>query len=173
MIDHNGTVKLLDFGSAKVAGIAEISREHPAQHILGSTQYTAPEYFLGEPGDRRSDLFSLGVITYQMLCGRQPYGTDVAKATTRAAQRQLRYRPVHRDQQPIPAWIDGTLRKALHPNPEKRYDTLSEFIYDLRHTNPAFENRQAAPLLERNPLLFWKGLSLLLFLIILFLISTR
>lgn len=173
MIDRNGTVILIDFGSVKVAGIAEISREYPAQHILGSTQYSAPEYFLGEPGDRRSDLFSLGVITYQMLCGRLPYGPDVAKATTRAAQRKLRYRPARRDQQPIPVWIDGALRKALHPNPEKRYDALSEFIYDLRHPNPALENRQAAPLSERDPLLFWKGLSLLLFLIILFLISTR
>lgn len=173
MIDRNGTVILIDFGSVKVAGIAEISRGYPSQHILGSTQYSAPEYFLGEPGDRRSDLFSLGVITYQMLCGRLPYGLDVAKATTRAAQRKLRYRPARRDQQPIPVWIDGALRKALHPNPEKRYDALSEFIYDLRHPNPALENRQAAPLLERDPLLFWKGLSLLLLLIILFLISTR
>jgi len=171
MIDHNGTVKLLDLGSTKVAGITEISRALPSQHILGTAQYTAPEYFLGEAGDKRSDLFSLGVIAYQMLCGQLPYGVDVAKATSRAAQRQLRYRPAQRKQQPIPPWIDGALHKALHLHPDKRYDTLSEFIYDLRHPNPAFENRQAAPLLERNPLLFWKGLSLLLFLIILFMIA--
>lgn len=172
MIDHDGTVKLIDFGSTKVAGIAEIGRERPSQRILGTAQYTAPEYFLGEPGDKRSDLFSLGIITYQMLCGRLPYGTDVSRTTTRAARRQLRYRVARRDREPIPAWIDGALCKAVHPLAEKRYDTLSEFIYDLRHPNPTFENKQAGPLLERNPLLFWKGLSLLLSLIILFLIFT-
>ena len=50
-------------------------------------QYTAPEYFLGESGTPRSDLFSLGVIAYQMLSGRLPYDAEVPKARTRAAQR--------------------------------------------------------------------------------------
>ena len=50
--------------------------------ILGTVQYTAPEYFLGERGSPRSDLFSLGVITYQMLTGKLPYGAGVARART-------------------------------------------------------------------------------------------
>lgn len=163
MIDRQGTVKLIDFGSVKVAGITEIAHDNPGQHILGTAQYTAPEYFLGEPGTPRSDLFSLGVIAYQMLSGRLPYGADVAKADNRAAQRKLNYRSVLDDGRAIPAWIDGCLRKAVHPNPAKRHDALSEFLYDLRHPNPAFTNTTRAPLLERNPLLFWKGLSLVLF----------
>ena len=80
-------------------------------------QYTAPEYFLGESGTPRSDLFSLGVIAYQMLSGRLPYGADVPKARTRAAQRQLKYRSVLDDEREIPAWIDEVLRKATHPDP--------------------------------------------------------
>ena len=116
-------------------------------------------------------MFSLGVITYQMLSGRTPYGTQVAKATSRAAQRKLVYKSVLDGKRTIPAWVDGAICKAVHPNPYKRYDAISEFVYDLRHPNRTFLHKDRAPLLERNPLLFWKGLSLLLFLIIAYLLS--
>jgi len=113
------------------------------------------------------------VITYQMLSGRLPYGTQVAKATSRAAQRRLVYRPVLDDERTIPAWIDDAICKAVHPNPYKRYDEISEFVHDLRQPNPSFINKHRLPLLERNPILFWKGLALILFLIIVSLLSTH
>jgi len=173
MIDKAGTVKLIDFGSVKVAGIAEISGVADRERILGTAQYTAPEYFLGESGTTRSDLFSLGVIAYQMLSGRLPYGTEVAKATSRAAQRRLVYRSVLDDKRTIPVWIDAAIRKAVHPNPSKRYDLISEFLYDLRHPNPELASQKHAPLLERNPLLFWKGLSLVLLAVVVALLITH
>jgi serine/threonine protein kinase len=173
MIDRSGTVKLIDFGSIRVAGVAEIAGATNQQHILGTAQYTAPEYFLGEAGTTRSDLFSLGVITYQMLSGRLPYGTQVAKATSRAAQRRLVYGSVLDDERTIPAWVDEAIRKAVHPNPYKRYSEISEFVHDLRQPNCAFVKRSRPPLLERNPIMFWKGLSSILFLIIVFLLSTH
>ena len=172
MIDKSGTVKIIDFGSVRVAGVAEIATEKEQQHILGTAQYTAPEYFLGEPGTSRSDLFSLGVIAYQMLSGRQPYGAAVARATTRAAQRKLVYRSVLDDKRTIPAWIDGAIRKAVNPDPLKRYDEISEFIYDLRHPNQTFVRQERPPLLERNPVMFWQGVSLGLAVIIAYLLST-
>ncbi|MCG6969566.1 MAG: bifunctional protein-serine/threonine kinase/phosphatase [Gammaproteobacteria bacterium] len=173
MIDKTGTVKLIDFGSVRVAGVAEIAGAAAQQQILGTAQYTAPEYFLGEAGTTRSDLFSLGIITYQMLSGRLPYGTQVAKATSRAAQRKLVYQSVLDDQRTIPAWVDEAIRKAVHPNPYKRYDEISEFVQDLRQPNRIFLNRSRPPLLERNPIMFWKGLSLTLFLFIVLLLSTH
>jgi serine/threonine protein phosphatase PrpC len=173
MIDTNGTLKIIDFGSVRVAGIAEIVSPQAQQQILGTAQYTAPEYFLGEAGTSHSDMFSLGVIACQMLSGRLPYGTNVAKAGSRAAQRKLVYQSVLDDECTIPAWVDGALRKAVHPNPVKRYSTLSEFVYDLRHPNQTFLRKHRAPLLERNPNLFWKGLSLILLMIIVFLLSTQ
>jgi serine/threonine protein phosphatase PrpC/predicted Ser/Thr protein kinase len=172
MIDTSGTVKIIDFGAVRVAGVAEIGSAITQEHILGTAQYTAPEYFLGEPGTTRSDLFSLGVIAYQMLSGRLPYGTNVAKTTTRAAQRKLVYRSVQDDKRTIPTWIDGAIRKAVNPDPFKRYDELSEFIFDLRHPNQTFLRKELAPLLERNPLMFWKGISLGLALIVAYLLST-
>lgn len=166
LIDSTGTVKIIDFGSTRVAGLVEIASPIERSHLLGTAQYTAPEYFIGESGTASSDLFSLGVITYQMLTGRLPYGTQVAKARTRAAQSRLNYRSVLDDERETPAWIDDVLRKALHPNPYQRYQELSEFIHDLRHPNPAFLNKTRPPLMARNPVVFWKGVSLSLALII-------
>lgn len=166
LLDSTGTVKIIDFGSTRVAGLAEIDSPWPQAHLAGTALYSAPEYFLGEPGLPQSDLYSLAAITYQLLSGRTPYGTQVAKAKTRAAQNKLVYHSVLDDEREIPAWIDHVLRKALHPNPYKRYQELSEFVFDLRQPNQSFLNKDRPPLLERNPLAFWKGLSLLLALII-------
>jgi serine/threonine protein kinase len=87
MIDRTGTAKIIDFGSTRVAGISENASPLSQGELLGTVQYMAPEYLLGEGGDERSDLYSLGVICYQMLSGRLPYGADVARARTRAAPR--------------------------------------------------------------------------------------
>jgi serine/threonine protein phosphatase PrpC/ribosomal protein L39E len=162
MIDKSGTVKIIDFGSTKVPGVIEASPSTDRNDILGTVQYTAPEYFLGEGGTMRSDIFSLGVITYQMMTGRLPYGAEMAKARTRSQQRKLGYSSALDSNREIPAWIDGALEKAVHPDPAKRHEELSEYMFDLRHPNDAFFKSPHRPLIERNPLLFWKGLSLIL-----------
>jgi serine/threonine protein kinase len=156
-----------------VAGLSEITSPLSQQNNLGTAQYTAPEYFLGETGTPRSDIFSLGVITYQMLSGRLPYGAQVARAQTKSAQRKLNYISVLDDDRKIPAWIDEAIKKAVNPDPYKRYDELSEFIFDLRHPNKAFINKTRPPLIERSPVLFWKGLSFILLVIVIILLSTH
>ena len=162
LIDGTGTARIIDFGSANVAGVAESAPAAERGAILGTVQYTAPEYFLGEGGSPRSDLFSLGVITYQMLTGGLPYGARMARTRTKAEQRKLAYASALGNDRAIPAWIDGALRRAVHPDPRKRYGELSEYLHDLRHPNPEFLNRGSPPLIERDPLLFWKTLSFLL-----------
>lgn len=166
MIDATGTVKIIDFGSTRVAGISEITTPIEQHALQGTAQYSAPEYFLGESGTPRSDMFALGVITYQMLSGKLPYGAEVAKAKTRAGQNKLTYKTVLSDDREIPAWIDDVLKKTVQPNPLKRYEDLSEFTYDLRHPNKEFLNKTRAPLLERDPAFFWKGVSLALSVVI-------
>ncbi len=162
MIDAAGTVKIIDFGAVHVAGLAETAPPGAAADILGTVQYTAPEYFLGEAGTPRSDLFSLGVITYQMLTGRLPYGTQVASLRTRAALVRLRYASALDERRPIPAWIDAVLERAVHPDPQRRQEALSEFVHDLRQPGAAYLARHRTPLAGRNPLMFWRGLSLVL-----------
>lgn len=162
MIDATCTVKIIDFGSTRVAGLMEMASPIERSELLGTAQYTAPEYFLGESGSTRSDQFSLAVITYQMLSGKLPYGAGVARCRTRAAQNKLSYQPIREHERGMPAWIDDVLRKALHPDPYKRYEDLSELVFELRQPNQAFLNKARPPLMERNPVLFWKGTSLLL-----------
>ncbi|MFV9615537.1 MAG: protein kinase domain-containing protein [Gammaproteobacteria bacterium] len=171
MIDTMGTVKIIDFGSVRVAGVIETLPPTQQNDLLGTAQYSAPEYFLGEAGTTRSDLFSLAVITYQMLSGKLPYGTQVAKCRTKATQNKLRYESVLDDQREIPAWVDDVLKKALHPNPYKRYEELTEFVYDLHQPNKEFLNKTRPPLMERNPVVFWKSVSFILTVIVLILLS--
>jgi len=166
MIDTTGTVKIIDFGSTQVAGIEEISSPIERANLLGTVQYTAPEYLLGENGTPRSDLFSLGIMTYQMLTGKLPYGTQAAKSITTTAQKKLKYTPLPDDERKVPLWIDETLRKAVQPSPYSRYGEISEFIFDLRHPNKAFLNKTRPPLIERNPVIFWKSVSFALLVII-------
>jgi len=161
MIDSTGTVKIIDFGSTKVAGVIEVL---PVEDdaLLGTVQYAAPEYRIGEAGTDRSDQFSLGVIAYQMLTGRLPYGAQAAMIGSRADLARLHYQPAATPQSDIPEWVDRALEKAVHPDPAQRYEALSEFVYDLRHPNPAFAALPPRPLLVRNPVLFWQLLSLTL-----------
>lgn len=166
MIDADGTVKIIDLGSVRVAGVLEALPDLDPAEMLGTVQYSAPEYFLGHGGSERSDLFSLGVIAYEMLTGRLPYGAEMARARTARAQSKLAYVPAASLDPRIPAWIDGALRKAVHPSPMRRHEALSEFLTDLRTPNPAFRTR-SVPLAERDPVAFWKGVSALLALVIL------
>jgi serine/threonine protein phosphatase PrpC len=173
MIDTTGTVKIIDFGSTRITGVVEAEPSGMHNDILGTQQYTAPEYFLGEPTTPRSDLFSLGIITYQMLTGRLPYGTQIANARTRSQFDKLVYRPAAHSEREVPQWVDGTLEKAVHPNPTKRYDSLSEFLFDLRHPNANYLSTSSTPLIERNPLLFWKSTTIVLALAVIVLLAMQ
>lgn len=166
MIDQSGTVKIIDFGSTRVAGVAELGAE--TELILGTAQFTAPEYFLGQAGTTQSDIFSLGVLTYHLLSDSLPYGAAIAKTYSIAAQRKLNYQSLIREDRKIPFWVDDTIKKAVNIQAHKRYQEVAEFVYDLKHPNKAFVNKAKPPLMERDPVLFWKSVSVSLLLILLY-----
>ncbi len=155
MIDAHGIVKLIDFGSTKIAGIQEIVSPLDRDNILGTRNYTAPEYLKSYSGTNRSDIFSLGVIAYEMLCGKLPY----KKEMTARNLGKLRYQSVINAGAPVPDWVDATLRKAVSINPERRYGLLSELVHDLSHPNPEFSRLHRQPLIERNPVGFWRAMT--------------
>ncbi|MEO1820638.1 bifunctional protein-serine/threonine kinase/phosphatase [Pseudomonas sp.] len=159
MLDADGCVRLIDFGAVQVAGLLEAGVQQPSAR-LGTAQYSAPEYFVGEQGTARSDQFALAAITYQMLSGELPYGAELARAQSRAAQHRLRYRSVLDPQRSLPAWLDPVLRRALNLDPYKRFEDLSEFVFELRQPSAAMLAQGRAPLLQRNPVLFWQLTSL-------------
>jgi serine/threonine protein phosphatase PrpC/predicted Ser/Thr protein kinase len=163
MIDNTGTVKIIDFGSTFIAGVTDVDTE---ELMRGTIRYSAPEYFLGQLGSQASDIYALAVITYQMLSGRFPYGTEIAQAKSVSAQRKLNYKSIINDESELPVWLDHTLEHALKVDPLKRYSELSEFIHDLRHPNKVFLAKTKPPLIQRDPVMFWQGVSFLLFLIL-------
>jgi len=156
MIDAQGVVKIIDFGSTKIAGIEEITSPLERDNILGTRNYTAPEYLKGYSGSNRSDIFSLGVVAYEMLCGQLPY----SKELTARNLGKLSYRSVIDAGAPVPTWVDGALRKAVAINPERRYGLLSELLHDLSQPNPEFSRGNKPPLIERNPVGFWRALAI-------------
>jgi serine/threonine protein kinase len=166
MIDDSGTVKIIDFGATKVAGISEIMPIN--EGIMGTAQYTAPEYFLGEPGTAQSDVFSLGVIAYKMLSGKLPYGNAIFKTSNRRAQGGLTYEPLTSEDNNISGWVDYAISKASHIDPLKRYSEVSEFIYELKKPSQNYLSKTRPPLIARDPVLFWQCVSLLLLGILIF-----
>ncbi len=157
LINNNDVLKIIDFGSTRVAGATEIRSTYSSDTPQTTVDYGAPECLKGQCSNR-SDIYSLGVIAYELLTGALPYGEHDKPV----AAHKLRYTPASQHNPNIQYWVDAALRKALNTDPSKRYDTLSEFLYDLSHPNPAFTQVSNQPLIERNPLGFWKGLSALL-----------
>ncbi len=164
LLDEFNTLKIIDFGSTKIAGLAEIKSVIEHNQIVGTANYSAPEYFKGQTGTNRSDIYSLGVIAYEILTGKLPYGEVSAE---RAHKKKFQYTSARQYNPMVPDWMDASLQKAVHPNPEKRYALLSEFVTDFSKPNQSLLDRNASqPLIERNPLGFWRGLALLQFVII-------
>ncbi|MFT6248678.1 MAG: serine/threonine protein kinase, partial [Cognaticolwellia sp.] len=163
MIDTNSTVKIIDFGSTFIAGVTDANTE---EIMRGTIRYSAPEYFLGHLGTQTSDIYALAVITYQMLSGKFPYGREIAQANSVSAQRKLHYKSIINDDSELPIWIDDTLERALKMNPLQRYSVLSEFIHDLRQPNRLFLAKTKPPLIQRDPVMFWQGISLILFVLL-------
>ncbi len=173
MIDAAGTVKIIDLGSVRVAGVSEALPSTDSGDILGTHQYAAPEYFLGNPGTEKSDLYSLGLVAYELLTGCLPYGDGVASAPTPKAQASLFYIQASEISPRVPQWMDLAIRKAVSIDPAKRHEALSEFVTDLAQPSTTLTPRSFTPLVDRNPLLFWKSLCVVLLLIIVWLLATR
>jgi len=171
MIDRTGTVKIIDVGSTHVAGLTEGTAQALPQAIVGSLQYTAPEYFVGGIGSPRAELFSLAVLAYQVLTGHLPYGLQVTQLRSPADLRKLRYIPARERRPDLPPWLDAVLRRALHPQPEKRQEALSEFVHDLHNPGAEYQRLRPPPLIERNPVVFWQSLTLILAVVVLVLIG--
>ncbi len=162
MIDRHELVKIIDFGSSRAASLAETGPPVEVPALAGTIDYTAPEYHQGEPGSNRSDIFSLGVIAYEMLTGRLPY--EKGFAGPRDITRRT-YVPARSIRDDIPVWVDAALARAVEKKPSGRTDALSAFVEDLRRPNMSLAYDRPRPLIERNPLVFWKGLAAVLFLI--------
>ncbi len=171
MIDERGRIRLIDFGSARVAGLGEAQPVIQTELPAGTRDYTAPEYLLGQAGSGVSDLYSIGVIAYEMLTGELPYKQQLGTSYRIKSLNHLRYRSLLTKRPDLPDWIDKTFAKAIAPNVKDRYQVMSEFCFDLSKPNPEFLRKiQVQPLLDKNPVLAWQWISGVLFAVNLYLL---
>ena len=128
MLTTKGKVKIMDFGLAKVGQGIQLTKE---QSTLGTAPYMSPEQIHGDEIDQKSDIWSFGVVMYEMLTGQLPFKGDYEQAVT--------YAIVNEDPDPIsevrsdlPPDLETIINKCLQKNPENRYQHVDDILVDLR-----------------------------------------
>ncbi len=139
MLDQDGRVKILDFGLAKLLEEAfdgseatlavgkDMTREG---NILGTAAYMSPEQAEGKAVDSRSDVFSLGIIFYQMITGTRPFSGDTSMSTISSVLRDDPT-PVSNIKPGLPRQLSRIIRRCLEKNPDRRYESAKGLRYDL------------------------------------------
>ena len=144
MVDTEGRLKVLDFGLAQplpegpeddqevTATTTEVSK------VAGTVPYMAPETLKGLAGDHRGDIFSLGVILYQMASGRRPFtgGTTIEVSASIIRDDPPRLSSLRQD---LPAGLDETIFHCLAKDPDERYDSTEELVHDLHRLRDGLE----------------------------------
>ena len=145
IITDRGLVKVLDFGLARTSGnlqppgrdsdsdpTTKLGQETVVGLVLGTVSYMSPEQALGQDVDHRSDIFSLGVVTYEMLTGQLPFSGE---SNTEVIDRIVHSEPpaIARLNYNVPQELERIVRKTLEKNPNYRYQAAREMYIDLRN----------------------------------------
>jgi len=137
MVVRDGLVKITDFGIARMRS-TEVKTMTGT--ILGSPKYMSPEQVAGKRADERSDLFSLGVVLYEMLTGQTPFQADSIHGTMYQILNATPSAPSVRDPE-LPQIVDLIVAKALAKNVEERYQSARDLATDLRDCKEMLQGR--------------------------------
>jgi serine/threonine protein kinase len=152
MVDDSGDIKIIDFGIAASAGSRRLTFGKLSQ-VMGSPDYISPEQVKSKRGDARSDLYSTGVMLYEMLTGEIPFEGPNPFAVMNARLTE-QPRPPSEINSEIPVWLEAIVLRALERDPDARYPTAQEFAHDLAHSNePRLRDLRQQPVPRRKPLL--------------------
>jgi tRNA A-37 threonylcarbamoyl transferase component Bud32 len=131
MLTDNGSIKVMDFGIARVLGSNRLTK---AGHLIGTVEYMSPEQVRGEETDVRSDIYSLGILLYEMLTGRVPFNSaseyELMRCQIEVAPTPPRVHAPH-----IPLLVEQAIMRSLAKKREARYQSASEFRSMLMRRN--------------------------------------
>jgi len=150
MIRHDGIVKVLDFGLAKLAGglsdevVTPEAPTRPVVHtnpgvVMGTAIYMSPEQARGSGVDARTDIFSLGVVLYEMVTGRLPFDGSTTTEILASVLSDKQPQPLARYSRDAPAELERIVTKALRKDREQRYQTAKDLLLDLQNLKQQLE----------------------------------
>lgn len=137
LLTKEGQVKVADFG---LSVAEEFWGRRNSKSRAGTLRYMSPEQVMGKNLDMRTDIYSLGLVIYELLTGRLPYSSQDKKQYMRMIiDKKLRLAPPSYASEKIPRQFDVVTMKALQRNPSDRYQTMAEMILDLQRLPPALK----------------------------------
>ncbi len=147
MVNSKDQVKVMDFGLAKLKGIVKLTR---TSSTVGTLSYMAPEQLQGREVDARSDIFSLGVVLFEMLTGKTPFRGEHEAAMlysilNEAPERLSNHLP---DVQPE---LDEIVSRALEKDPDDRYQHVDDMVSQIRRLQKRGSSRVARPVIDDQP----------------------
>ncbi len=166
MVDENDNIKLIDFGIAGDSGARRLTYANFTA-TLGTPNYISPEQVKGKRGDGRSDIYSMGVILYEMLTGKLPFSGPTPMAAMNDRMLNPPVPPRVADPTVSPQ-LQEVLYRALEREPKNRYATAHEFAHDLEHLDqvgvedrPEITNWQKRKSHLTRKILYYTGLALI------------
>jgi serine/threonine protein kinase/tetratricopeptide (TPR) repeat protein len=152
IVTNNGTVKIVDFGLAKLAGSARLGATGTT---IGTPVYISPEQVCGEAVDYRTDIWSFGVVLYEMIAGQIPFADDIQQALMYAILNE-NPPPVTSLRADVPSGLETIISKCLQKEKSARYQRMDELLADLRRLKKenSFTRKSLA---SRARFLLWPG----------------
>ncbi|HVS82180.1 MAG TPA: serine/threonine-protein kinase [Pyrinomonadaceae bacterium] len=146
MLRRDGIVKVLDFGLAKLTAHestnidteAATKFKTDAGMVMGTAIYMSPEQARGMPIDVRTDIFSLGIVLYEMVAGRLPFEGSTSSEVLASILSEKEPQPLARYSREVPAELERIVSKALRKNRDQRYQTIQDLLLDLKSLTQEF-----------------------------------
>jgi len=135
MITDDGTAKILDFGLAKLAGQTRLTK---TGSTVGTAAYMSPEQAKGEPVDQRTDIWSLGVVMYEMFTGKLPFEGDYEQAMVYSIINEEPL-PVSVSNEDVSAELEQIVNTCLAKNPDDRFQTIHDILADFKSFSKEFD----------------------------------
>ena len=143
MVCSDGTLKLLDFGIARGAGI-DLNTVTTSGVMVGTPEYMSPEQFGGGRVDARSDIYSLGILLYELTSGEVPFGGDTPIALG-MKHHNVQPPPIRALRPNVPAWLERVILKCLEKDPANRFLTAADLAAELQRPRTGTKNVRTLP----------------------------